>query len=160
MSVAIVVGRFSPIHNGHKAMFETAQKVTGQPPIVAVVRGKDKEKNPFSAEMRQAMLAEMGYHSVVVPTAFTCAKAVQDEFDVVVTMLVAGSDRAENYRRMVTHDDFGAKVQVVEVSRTAADLSASMVRTAIHARDWGLVKDSVPSPVFHFVKTIALSDGL
>ena len=71
-SVAFVIGRFQPFHNGHKALIEEAFKYSEKVVVfVGSVQESRTAKNPFTFEERKAMiLSTFGKRSnrlIVVP---------------------------------------------------------------------------------------------
>lgn len=112
----VVVGRFQPPTAGHYALLDQVKKyIRDNPdikldpiPIVVVVdgkkTGKDKTKNPLSANERISFMTGSGKANGVkflsAPSAFEAFEAVRKAgFEPIV--VAAGSDRAEKYKELL-----------------------------------------------------------
>jgi nicotinamide mononucleotide adenylyltransferase len=136
---ALVVGRLNPPTRGHGVLIrqlkETAERL-GARPILYIVdgekSGKDKSKNPLSADQRLAIAKKLfpGVTVDVVSSAFE-ALEVLDVQGFKLKAWIAGSDRASNYRKLVASEKLDC--EVLEVDREAGEadgVSATAARQA------------------------------
>lgn len=57
MRYSVMIGRWQPLHDGHKALIRKVMEKGN--PVLLMIRDTEKdEKNPFSIERRQQMIAE------------------------------------------------------------------------------------------------------
>lgn len=150
----ITVGRMNPPTRGHavlvKKVLDEAERL-GARPILFIVdgekSGKDKSKNPLTGSQREAYAKKLfpGIKVDIVSSAYQVLD-VLDVQGLEPTVWVAGSDRAPNYRKMLS----GAKLlgEVVEVDREAGEadgVSATLARQAALAGDWDLFRSQMPT---------------
>lgn len=137
--VALVVGRLNPPTRGHGVLIrqlkETAERL-GARPVLYIVdgakSGKDKSKNPLSADQRLAIAKKLfpGITVDVVSSAYE-ALEVLDVQGFKLKAWIAGSDRASNYRKLVASEQLDC--EVLEVDREAGEadgVSATAARQA------------------------------
>lgn len=66
-TVAFVVGRFQPFHNGHKALIEEALKISEHVVVfIGSVQESRTDKNPYTYEERKAMITTTFHNKVTV----------------------------------------------------------------------------------------------
>jgi bifunctional NMN adenylyltransferase/nudix hydrolase len=66
-TVAFVVGRFQPFHNGHKALIEEALKISEHVVVfIGSVQESRTDKNPYTYEERKAMIETTFKNKVTV----------------------------------------------------------------------------------------------
>ena len=137
--VAMAVGRCNPVTRGHSVMFlklvETAKRL-GATPIFYLVDGekssKDKSKNPLTVEQRLKIIRKL-YPELKIDVVSSAYEALEviDLQGYKVKAWIAGSDRASNYRKLLSSEKLEA--EVVEVDREAGDadgVSATKARNA------------------------------
>lgn len=138
-NVVIAVGRLNPPTRGHEVMVQelkrTALKLNSRPMLFIVdgeKSGKDKRKNPLTGKQRFD-LAKKLYSDIeidVVNSAFEVLE-VLDVQGLKLRAWIAGSDRASNYRRLLSSEKLEG--EIVEVDRFAGEadgVSASAARKA------------------------------
>jgi len=103
--VALVLGRFQPLHIGHKNLMTASQL----PVVVGLIRGKnpDPQKNPLSESLQREIISE------VAPANVVCVEVFQNAaLDVILdklrdrgyelTEVYCGSDRFDSYKKQAT----------------------------------------------------------
>ena len=100
--VALVLGRFQPLHIGHKTLM-TASRL---PVVIGLVRGKNSDplKNPLSEELQREVISEVAASNVVHTEVFANAaldvildKLRDSGFE--LTEVYCGSDRFDSYKK-------------------------------------------------------------
>lgn len=135
----LLVGRMNPPTRGHTVLVrklkETALKL-GARPILCLTdgekSGKDKRKNPLSADQR-LVIAKKLFPDVAVDVVSSAYEALEvlDLQGYKLVAWIAGSDRASNYRKLVASEKL--ECEVVEVDREAGEadgVSATAARKA------------------------------
>lgn len=170
----LVIGRFQPVHLGHKAIFDAAKKAKADNEYDAIVicivdgakSGKDKKRNPLSGRSRAQYVSNAGVGRdtkiEIVSNAFDafakCRKLGYEPMCVVGGKFAHGEEenRAQNYKQLLdkyfTNDGKKIKHKSISVVRDAASggvagVSGSKIRAAVKA---GKYED--------FAEMIALSD--
>ncbi len=152
-SAVIAVGRMNPPTRGHavlvRKVIEEAKRL-GARPILFIVdgekSGKDKAKNPLSGQQREAYVKSLfpGVQVDVVSSAYQVLDVLYVQ-GYEPAIWIAGSDRSQNYQRMLVGDKLTGLV--VEIDRDAGEadgVSATAARTAAHAGDWKGFKELMP----------------
>lgn len=149
----ITVGRMNPPTRGHAVLVQKVLEIareTGARPILFLVdgekSGQDKSKNPLTGRQREAYAKKLfpGIEVDVVSNAYQ----VIDVLDVQgfePAIWVTGSDRASNYRKLLSSAKLDG--QVVEVDREAGEadgVSATAARQAALAEDWDTFQSLMP----------------
>lgn len=168
-------GRCNPPTSGH---FELIKRIKGLaeelnlPAEFHIVDGeqssKDLVKNPLTPEQRIAFL-----RSYFPTVRFEISQSAYDSMEVLEVQnkapafMVAGSDRAKKYRRLLDYSGFSS-AQIIEVDRTrgvAQGVSATAARAAAKAGDYEEFSRMMPSDfdqtreVFNLVRKALLEDG-
>lgn len=138
----ITVGRMNPPTRGHAVLVQRVldiAKQTGATPILYIVdgekSGKDKSRNPLTGQQREAYAKELfpGIKVDIVSSAYEAVEVLEVQ-GMVPAVWVAGSDRASNYRKLLSSANLIG--EVVEVDREAGEadgVSATAARAAAHA---------------------------
>jgi len=100
--VALVLGRFQPLHIGHRTLM-TASRL---PVVIGLVRGKNSDpvKNPLSEELQRQVISEVAPPNVICVEVFQNAAldVILDklrDFGYELTEVYCGSDRFDSYRK-------------------------------------------------------------
>lgn len=109
--ISLLVGRFQPFHNGHKAILESLK---GQSPHVVLVTGsKPSKDSPFSVDFRRKLIREVNSDLGIIESTHAYLPDIISEYEdtinraIQVTNIRAGVDRIEDYIRQCR--DFTAK---------------------------------------------------
>ncbi len=124
--IVIAPGRFNPPHRGHKLMIDTLIKLghelKAKPVVIIIDSGKYGDKNPLTGDQRRKYL-HMMYPMVDILIAKNpydaVAQLATEEHDgekYVPVGGVSGSDRADNYKKMIGRI-FGPEVEKKYVSK-------------------------------------------
>ena len=103
--VVMAPGRFQPPHGGHEAMIKQlvsfGRKMKAEPVILVVSGSKQSDKNPLVAGVRVQALRSV-FKGVMVIEAKNPFAAVEELYKkkMVPAGIVAGSDRANDYKRV------------------------------------------------------------
>jgi len=137
--VALLVGRMNPPTRAHTLLVSKLKEAAlrlGVRPILYLTDGekssKDKRKNPLSAEQRLVIARKLfpGVTIDVVASAYEALEVLELQ-GYKAKVWVAGSDRASNYRKLVSSEQL--ECEVLEVDREAGDadgVSATAARKA------------------------------
>lgn len=136
---AIFSGRFQPITKAHASIIETIGKENKSGTIFLVkgkATSKDKEANPFDAEIQQKMLEKIAPKNVqikIIPTGFFVDELNEMPYDNFVAY--AGTDRVGAYKRFTSYLEEGKTLEIKEIKRGDDDISATKVRDALKNGD-------------------------
>jgi FAD synthase len=103
--VVMAPGRFQPPHGGHEAMIKQlvsfGRKMKAEPVIVVVSGSTQSEKNPLAGGVRVQALRSV-FKGIMVIEAKNPFEATEQLFKkkMVPVGIVAGSDRANDYKRL------------------------------------------------------------
>lgn len=160
----ISLGRMNPFTRGHYRMVSEVVRIsneTGTIPFVFIIdglkSGMDKEKNPLSGEERKRIIRSLfpDVRVDVINSAF-------DVFDVLevqgfeIDYLVAGSDRAANYEKMIAnYSDFGKVFILDRDDEGFSGISGTAARKAASENDFykfkNIMPDALDNDVINFV---------
>ena len=127
--VALVLGRFQPMHKGHLKLIEEASKK--YPVVLGVVKGKksDPKKNPFDIET-QKEIAKAASNKIIDVVELPSA-AIDIAIDKLrdkgyeIKEWYAGSDRYKMYKSMLDKGEYDKKmngdIEVKEIKRAPVD---------------------------------------
>ena len=162
--VALVLGRFQPLHIGHKTLM-TASRL---PVVIGLVRGKNSDplKNPLSEELQREVISEVAASNVVHTEVFANAaldvildKLRDSGFE--LTEVYCGSDRFDSYKKqaalypplmnghvtvkLLDRDD-EAGGDLIDESGTVvvSRVTATRVRSLIHEGDYQTTAKVMP----------------
>ena len=143
--VNIVVGRFQPLTLGHIACAKEAERRFDRPTVLCMINTpatKTDEKHPFPTDVFYPMYWNVCKRYkfiediVIVPSAdIVKISQILAEKGLCIGSWTCGTDRYKDYKRMVDKyseaanlpDDF----ELIEVKRTAEDISATKARQAL-----------------------------
>jgi citrate lyase synthetase len=143
----------NPPTRGHavlvKRMAEEAQRLKARSILFIVdgeKSGKDKTKNPLTGPQREAYAKRLfpGVQVDVVSNAYQVLDVLYVQ-GYEPAVWVAGSDRSQNYQKMLK--SAALEGQVVEIDRDAGEadgVSATAAREAALAGDWTAFKKLMP----------------
>ncbi len=103
--VVMAPGRFQPPHGGHEAMIKQlvsfGRKMKAEPVILVVSGSKQSDKNPLAGGVRVQALRSV-FKGMMVIEAKNPFAAVEELYKkkMVPVGIVAGSDRASDYKRV------------------------------------------------------------
>lgn len=141
----IAPGRFNPPHLGHKLLLDTLSKLgeslNATPVVIIVDAGKYDSRNPLTGETRKTYLSKMfpKMRYMIAHNPYEAVERLGSEFGMVPVGGVTGSDRADNYKKMVgrVYDEDLAKQYHAEIlhrdpdsHEDVAGISATKVRQA------------------------------
>lgn len=147
---AVVLGRFSPPHRGHYALFNKVKKwIKNNPelnlyplPIVLVIAGKktseDKQKNPLEPKDRISMMQSSkladGVKFLTASTAFEAFEKVREAgFEPIA--VATGTDRQEQYIDMLDkyfkNNEKPVKHYSINLERTEPGIGAENKQAAL-----------------------------
>lgn len=137
--VVFAAGRLNPPTKGHGVLIrrvkETAERLGARAMLYIVdgeKSGKDKSKNPLTGEQRVEIARRLypGVTIDVVGSAYEVLEVLDLQY-LEPEVWVAGSDRAANYRRLLSSEKL--ECEVLEVDREAGEadgVSATAARKA------------------------------
>ena len=105
--IVIAPGRFNPPHRGHKLMIDTliklGRELNAEPVILIIDSGKYGPKNPLTGEVRKQFLQKMfpKVRIEIAPNAYEAVAKLGDPEKLIPVGGVSGSDRADNYKKMI-----------------------------------------------------------
>jgi len=170
-------GRCNPPTRGHYVLIRKLEKLAQQHGVRAEMfiidgeqSGQDKQKNPLTPEQRVAILR--GWFPNV---RFDIAGSAYEVMEILEvqgkrpTVMVAGSDRAKKYRRLLDYSGF-TEAKILELDRDDGDadgVSATKARSAAAAGDFDEFVRMMPSEVnfsslresFDLVRKALIEDG-
>lgn len=161
MSTAVIIGRFTPLHNGHVAMI---QKATQEHDKVLILVGSPNKlpdfKLPFPVETRAAAVKAMFPDAVVksIPDVPSDMEWVADVSSRMLTMeedpmqitMYCGDKDQKFYR-----ENFLSPV----VALDSSGVSATMVRELMYHGNWEDAYDLVPKVTEELLKSWTLTDA-
>lgn len=150
----ISLGRMNPITRGHYRMIREVINIAKQnnsTPMVFIIdglkSGMDKSKNPLTGEERKSIIKKLfpDLYVDIINSAY-------DVFDVLyiqgyeIDVLVAGSDRADNYEKMLnTYSTFGKIFSLDRNIKEYDGVSGTAARLAVSNNDFTSFKNIMPS---------------
>jgi len=153
--VEIFLGRFQPIHLGHKKIIDSMQN-----PIVIIVKGEkssnDKKRNPLDADYQKKLLqlACPNVEVTISPNAFLpgIINYLRKQHKNVTT-IYAGADRIDGYKKMIEQNNARAPSPEyhydIKFKETDRFTSATTVRNAIRNNDYDTFKKLVPKAIWN-----------
>jgi FAD synthase len=163
--VVITIGRWQPVHIGHDAIIkivcEQAKKVNGKP-LVFIVDGlqtsKDKNNNPLTGDERKYILKQI-YPDVRFEVITTASDILDILYilDLNLNTIVAGSDRIENYGKMVKDDFNNVHLYSLfrdEKSSSIEGVSGTKVRQLIKENNFEEFRKLFPSSNYELAKHV------
>lgn len=154
MNIELIVGRFQPIHNGHKKIIDSMKN-----PVVVIVKGgktsEDKARNPLDVDYQEKLLKKVspGVEVSISPNGFL--PGILGYFrkqGKEVTKIYAGADRIIGYTDAINKvnakmpEDQQYHVTFKETERVT---SASAVRNAIRSGDYETFKKLCPKEIWN-----------
>ena len=152
--LALVVGRFQPLHLGHEAMIDAAFKVSEKVIVcISSAQESNTQKNPFDYKTRKDILSKVYPNAIILPlndigvgnngkwgeyvlnTVYKSQKEYPDIF-------VCGFET----RRINWFDGCEKEPDVLTISRNKLNISSTMLRNAL--KDGKAWKDMV-NPKLH-----------
>ncbi len=175
--VVFGVGRCNPPTDGHRHLVGLVQQVAEQMGVCPEFHiadgeqsGKDKVKNPLTPEQRVAILKRWfpRVHFEIVGSAMDSMDILEVQGKRPLAM-VAGSDRAKKYKRLLDYAGF-VETQIVNVDRElghAGGISGTKARAAAAQNDFETFRSMLPSinteearEIFELVrKAVTSGDG-
>ena len=146
----IAPGRFNPPHLGHKLVIDTliklGKELKAEPVVIIVDSGKYDNRNPLTGDVRKEYLSKMFPNTrfIIAHNPYDAVEKLGQEHNLAPVGGVTGSDRAENYRKMVGRiygEDLQNSYKAEVLSRDpdsdidVAGISASKVRQAAAEND-------------------------
>ena len=143
--VNIVVGRFQPLTLGHIACAKEAERRFDRPTVLCMINTpatKTDEKHPFPTDVFYQMYWNVCKRYkfiediVIVPSAdIVKISQILAEKGLCIGSWTCGTDRYNDYKRMVDKYSAAANLpddfELIEVKRTAEDISATKARQAL-----------------------------
>ena len=143
--VNIVVGRFQPLTLGHIACAKEAEQRFDRPTVLCMINTpttKTDEKHPFPTDVFYPMYWNVCKRYkfiediVIVPSAdIVKISQILAEKGLCIGSWTCGTDRYKDYKRMVDKYSAAANLpddfELIEVKRTAEDISATKARQAL-----------------------------
>lgn len=155
MKVGLFVGRFQPITKAHTDIINEMSK-NNDKCIIFLVKSKSHNiSNPFNESIQKEMLESIIPENVsveVINTGFFVDYInTLDESDFT---LYAGTDRVQSYESFKKYMNEGKTLNIVEISRTDDDISASLVRESIINDDVTSFKNMTDDRIHKFYDTL------
>lgn len=156
--VNILIGRFQPFTYGHLKCVEEAWKKLGVQSVIVIIdtpENKVDSKHPFPTSMLLPVYKEVFKRNGKVADIVTCNNAnivtigeTLHNMGYEIVSWTCGTDRIDSYKRMSDKyhkdaflaDDF----QMIEIKRTAEDISATKARKALVENDLDTWKKITP----------------
>lgn len=175
--IVLAFGRCNPPTGGHYAMIENLEQLARDLGVRAEMfivdgetTGQDRQKNPLTPEQRVKILREW-FPNV----RFDICSSAYDVMEVLEVqnkkplVLIAGSDRAKKYRRLLDFAGF-TTTAIQELDRDSGNangISATKVRQAVRDGNFELFLEMMPSNVgtqskkdlYDLVRKALLEDG-
>lgn len=155
VNVVIGTGRMNPPTKGHwiliNELLETAHKFNVKAEFFIVDGEKsslDKDKNPLTADQRIEILRKW-FPEVrfdIVGSAFELFDVLEVQNKIPLAF-IAGSDRVENYTKLVAYRELKTPVIGIDRETVGEDISATKAREAAKAKDWNMFVSLMPSQV-------------
>lgn len=150
----VMFGRFQPLTLGHMRGIEQMSRDVDKG-TVYIVKGekssKDKDKNPFSAETQLKLLDAVLSDNIdaqISKTAFY--PDIINKIDATDFKIYAGTDRYNDYKKMLSYVDDDKTAEVIQIKRSDDDISATKVRDALRADDERTFKSLTPHQIHKF----------
>lgn len=148
--INITIGRFQPLTNGHMTCVEEAYTKLNIPTVICMIgvdESKVDEKHPFPSDMLLPIYQEVFKKSKMVADVVLVKNAniieigkILHEKGYIIQSWSCGTDRIASYSKMASKYAKDAMLadnfQMLEIKRTAADISATKVREAILKDDY------------------------
>ncbi len=170
-------GRCNPPTQGHWVLIRKLEELADQLGVRAEMfvidgeqSGQDKQKNPLTPEQRVAILREWfpRVRFDIASSAYEMMEILEVQAKRPVVM-VAGSDRAKKYRRLLDYAGF-VSAQIMELDRESGEadgVSATKARAAAEAGDFEEFVRMMPSKVgfdslresYDLVRKALIKDG-
>jgi cytidyltransferase-like protein len=165
----VMFGRFQPLTNGHLKGIEFMSKHVDKG-CIYIVKGKktslDKDKNPFDEDIQIEMIKKVlpkNLEVKIAPSAFYPDIINQLDYD--NFKILAGSDRVQAYKKMLSYVSEEKEAEVIEIPReglaSGEDVSATKVRQALKDNDEESFKKMTPPEIhklFDELKEIVRGD--
>ena len=156
--VNIIIGRFQPFTYGHLKCVEEAWKVKKLKSVVVMIdtpEAKVDEKHPFPSTMLLPIYKDVFAKSGKIVDVVLCKSANIVEIGEVlkdngyeISSWTCGTDRIDAYQKMSDkyHDDahLAEDFEMIEIKRTADDISATKARKALIDDDLNTWKRMTP----------------
>lgn len=156
--VNIIIGRFQPFTYGHLKCVEEAWKVKKLKSVVVMIdtpEAKVDEKHPFPSTMLLPIYKDVFAKSGKIVDVVLCKSANIVEIGEVlkdngyeISSWTCGTDRIDAYQKMSDkyHDDahLADDFEMIEIKRTADDISATKARKALIDDDLNTWKRMTP----------------
>lgn len=156
--VNIIIGRFQPFTYGHLKCVEEAWKVKHLKSVVVMIdtpENKVDEKHPFPSSMLLPIYQEVFAKNGKIVDVVLCKSAniveIGDELKsrgYEIASWTCGTDRIDAYQKMSSkyHDDahLAEDFEMIEIKRTADDISATKARKALLDGDLNTWKRMTP----------------
>ena len=158
---AIIIGRFQPLTKGHLKLILEAKRKGLEPVLCMIDTKKTDERKPWDSRFLMDLYAEpmkkLRFRIVLVKSAdiVEIGKTIPG-----IRAWFCGTDRYKDYQRMV--DKYGKEAgldpefELVEISRSDEDISATKCREAITKDDFATFSKLYIYPdrkVFELLKT-------
>jgi len=152
---ALFLGRMQPPTKAHIAIIEKALKKFNKV-YVAIIKGakSDPYKNPFELDLQNKMIKsifgnkvkliefKIGYIPYII-------NDIEQNYGDEITAVLAGTDRAESYQKQLDRAEL-YDVDVIEIPRTGADVSATELRNSIRENDYNNFKKNIDKRLLSF----------
>lgn len=150
-------GRCNPPTSGHWKLIRRVEELAAEQGVPAEffiidgeLSGQDKQKNPLTPEQRVAILGKWfpRVHFDIAGSAYDVMEILEVQ-NKRPTAMVAGSDRAKKYKRLLDYAGFKT-AEIVELDRDSGDaqgVSATKARAAAAANDFDEFIRMMPSNV-------------
>lgn len=171
---ALMVGRFQPITNGHIKCINYAYKTYGLPTVLLIIETHEDKadiKKPFPTALTMSCLREIfPYMENVLDCSYVKNANIIDnsehlfEIGYKPFIWICGEDRFESYNKMVERykdrlycsNDF----KVIQIPRTANDISATKVRDAILNDEYEYFCNNTPYGKLPVYKSVQIFNQL
>lgn len=156
-NIVLGTGRCNPPTRGHHGLIKRVADLAKEHGIRAEFHivdgeqsGQDKQKNPLTPEQRVAVLKGWfpSVHFDIAGSAYEVMEILEVQ-NKRPAFMVAGSDRAKKYKRLLDYAGFHA-ARIVELDRESGDadgVSATKARAAAAAGDFAEFARMMPSEV-------------
>ncbi len=166
MKVVFSCGRMNPPTLGHQRVVDRIRELAdldGGVPLIYLTKTQDCERNPLTPEDKSRLVERAFSTPVRLTTSpFTAVEELAAQ-GIEQATIVVGQDRVENFRKkkLVEYSaTIGLLLDMVVLTRTDLDVSATRVRQAVMESDFDTFVNLVPAPDAGFALDLFQAVGL